>query len=87
VRQPVNQTNRAMMAQLQAFGQFGDRDKVATREAFDGEQGLMLLRGQPGLTGGVLAEIQKPPQRVPQGGQRFVVRFGDLSLGHVRERR
>jgi hypothetical protein len=62
-----------MMAQLQALGQFGDGDVVPPGESLDRKQGLMLLGREAGLTSGTLAEIQKMPQSVPQGGQRFVV--------------
>ena len=57
------------MAQLQALGQFRDRDIIAPGEALDGEQGLVLLGRQTGPPGGFVAEVQKPSQRMPQGGQ------------------
>jgi hypothetical protein len=61
------------MAQLLALCQFRNRDVVAAGESLDGKQGLVLLRRQARLTGGVLAEIKKPAPGVPQGSQRFVV--------------
>ena len=70
--QPVYQPNRAVMPYLQALGQFANRDAIAFRKTFDGEQRLMLLRSDSRCMRGVLAEPQKLPERVAQVGEGFI---------------
>ena len=83
--QPIHQPNRAMVAKLQPFGQFAHRDRVARREAFDGQQRLMLLCCDACGTCCCLAEMEEPPQRVAKCRQHFIIRLGELLWSsHVR---
>ena len=78
----------SVVPDLQAFGQLADRNLLALREALDGQQCLVLLRGQSHLAGGGLAETQEPPQRIAELGQDLVFGFGcDLPMGHGALRR
>jgi hypothetical protein len=69
VGQPVHEAHDTMMAQVQPGGQFRDRGEIAAREPLQGEQGLVLLRGQAGPPRGFLAEIQELAQRLPESGE------------------
>ena len=46
--QPINQPNRAVVAELQSFRQLAHGDFVARGKALDGQQGLILLRRDAG---------------------------------------
>ncbi len=67
--QAINQADRAMVADLQAISEFGDKGVVAPGKTLQDEEGLMLLHGQSGPAGGLLAEVQEYAQRVPDGGE------------------
>jgi len=73
--QPINQSNRAVVAELQSFGQLAHGDPVARGKTLDGQQGLMLLRRNASRHGGSFAETEEPPERVAKRGQRFILRF------------
>jgi len=69
----VEEFDGAVVADLQSLGQFADRDGIASGESFDGEQGLMLLRGEPCAPGGIFAEPKELAQRVSERRQVFVL--------------
>jgi len=77
--QPVNQTDSAVMADLQPLRQLPHGDPVTTGVAFDGQQGLMLLRGETGGFSGGFTEMQKFSQRITKRGQRFILGFAKWS--------
>jgi len=77
--QAIDQADRAVMGHLETLCEFADGNAVPTGETFDREEGLMLLRRDPGRMSGVLAETQKLAQRKPERGQRLVLGFGELS--------
>ena len=81
--QPVDQADGAVVAELEPFGEFTDRDIVAFREALDREQRLVLLRGQARGAGRLLAELLETAQGVPEGGQPLVVGLGEGSGSHA----
>ena len=50
-----------MVAKLQPLGQLPNGDTIATGKSFDGQQRLMLLRGDARLLSRCFAEPQKLP--------------------------
>jgi hypothetical protein len=75
--QPINQSNDAVVAELQSFGQLTHGDLVACRKALDGRQGLMLLCCNTSRLRGFFAKTEEPPERVTKRRQRFILRFVD----------
>ena len=65
------------MPQLQALGELAHADWRPARKASDGEQGLMLLRGETGVTGRRLTEGGKAAQQVAQLGESLVIRVSE----------
>jgi hypothetical protein len=41
-----------MVSDMELFSQLTDRDAFAFRKSLDGEHGLMLARGEPGVSSG-----------------------------------
>lgn len=82
--QPIHQANGAVMRELQAFGQFADCNKIAIGKSFNGEQSLMLLRGQTTAMGALFTEVQELTKEIPKCGKFFVIPLGDRFLlsGH-----
>lgn len=64
------------MLQLEPLRQFPNGEVVASRESFDGQQCLVLLRRQPGLLCGLFAKVQKSAQCIAECRQRFILGFG-----------
>jgi hypothetical protein len=62
----VNQSDGAVMATLEPFGQLADVNAFTAGKSFDGEQGLVLLRRDSRPSGGFLAEAQELAQRVTE---------------------
>ena len=54
------------MRNCKSLRQFADRDIIAAGKSLDGQQGLVLLRRQPGGPCRLLAEAQEPAQGVAQ---------------------
>lgn len=81
MHQPVNQPHGAMVAQLQAFGQFTDGNLLTSREALDGEQRLMLLGREAGSARRLFAEVEELPEGVTKRRERFILRFGQAAGG------
>ncbi len=73
--QTIHQFHGAVMSELQALSQLPDRYHFPSRKPFDGQQSLMLLRGQAGMFGRGLAERKKPPEGVTKGRKVFVLSF------------
>lgn len=84
--QPVNQFHRAVVLDLKPFGEKADRGSLLCRNAFHGKQCLILLRLESGGARVALAEVQIPPNRIPERGQRLVVESRSAGLGHIRVR-
>jgi len=74
----VDQPDRAVMTDLQALGQFFDRNLPPRRQTFDGEQSLVLLRRHPRAMRCFLAEAEKLPERITQVCQCFIFRLTDV---------
>jgi hypothetical protein len=74
-----------VVAKLQTFRQLAHRDAVASGKTLDGQQRLMLLRGDASLARGRLAKTQELPERVSKRGQCFILRFDQL-LGFATKR-
>ncbi len=73
----IDKLDRAVMAQQEPLRQFLHRHLVASGIAFDGQQGLMLLRCQPGLAGSGLTEIEEFAQGMAKFRQGLVIGLGD----------
>src|SRR3712207_6034175 len=71
--QAVGELARAVVRDQELARQLAHRHPVAARVALDGEQRLVLLRGQPRRLGDPLAEREEPPQLAPEGGEQLVV--------------
>src|SRR6185312_127540 len=67
--QPVDQTDGAVMTNLQVISEFSNKRVVPSRKPFQDEQRLMLLYGESGAAGRLFAEVQENPQGVSDGGQ------------------
>ncbi len=70
----VDQADRALVPDLQRFGELRD-DRGTVAEAADEEEQLILAGGDPGLPRGVLREAQEPAQGVPKAGEPLIVEF------------
>jgi len=81
----IDEAYRAVMAYLQTLRQFPDRDVVPPWETFDGEQGLVLFRGEAGRCRSVFAEPKEFPQLVSKGREALILQFGQRStISHER---
>jgi hypothetical protein len=67
--QPVHQFNRAVMANQHARGEFANGGLHAIRQAFDGQQKLVLLRLDSAGARLVFAEPQKAADLKAELGQ------------------
>lgn len=75
--QPVDETDRTMVLDLQAFSQITDRDFFTVLKTRDGQQGLILLRGDPDLRSRIFTEVQQTAQGVTEFREDFVFSLGD----------
>ena len=73
--QPVDQPDGAVMENLQSRGEFAHGD--AFGETFDRQQGLVLLRSNPGRRRRIFAEAREPAKSVAKLGQDFVFPLGN----------
>ena len=84
LHEPVHQSDRAVVTQAKAFGEFADGDAVSSGKAFDGEQRLVLLRGDAGALRGFFAEMDETPQGISERREGLVLCFAKLfGRGHV----
>ena len=83
-REAVGETDGAVGLDLEALGEFADGDVVAAGEAFDGEEGLVLLGGEAGGVGGIFAEAQEFSQGVAEFRQAFIMGAAELVFGFHR---
>ena len=81
----VGEADGAMVLDLEALGEFADGDVAAAGEAFDGEEGLVLLGGKAGGMGGRFAEVKEFPQGIAEFGQALVMGAGQRVFGLHRE--
>jgi len=84
--QAVDQTNGAVVFNLKVVSQFSDERVFASGKSFQGEEGLVLLDGEPGPPGSFLAEVQENPQGMANGGKRLIVGFTEANRWHFLER-
>jgi hypothetical protein len=75
---PVYQANRAVMPKLQSFRQLSHSDLVARGKTLDGQQRLILLRRDTLGMRRFVAKMDKPPERITECGQRFILRLNEL---------
>ena len=73
LNEAINQFDRAMMLDLQAFGQLTDGGLAPARQAFQGEQQLVLLRLKAARTNGLFTQTEKATKLVAKLGQRLVI--------------
>src|SRR6185503_14217287 len=64
------------MADAEPLRDVADRHRLVAAETFDRQQRLVLLRGQPGLLGGVLAEDHEVPEQVAEFRQPLEIGGG-----------
>lgn len=55
----IDEADGAVVAKLKAFGEFTDRDMIASGKTFNREQGLVVLWCNSGGRRGGFAEVQK----------------------------
>ena len=65
----IHQLNRAMVLDLETFGDFGDLGTDVERQPLEREKKLMLARLKTCLARRPLAEPQEPAYLVPELGQ------------------
>src|SRR5438105_3531512 len=75
--QPIHEANRAVMADLQPFGKLADAGVIATGEAANREQRLLLLRGNADLARRLFARAQKLADRIAERSQRLILLLAD----------
>jgi hypothetical protein len=74
--QPINQLDRTVVTKAELLRNGPHRRARAGRQAFDGEQKLVLLGFNALGAGGFLAEVQELPDTVPELGQLAKPKFG-----------
>jgi hypothetical protein len=72
--QPVNQFNRAVMAQQEALGEIPDRGGGAGRDSPQGQQELVLRGIDSGVACRSLAEVEETTDLESKLRQRSVIR-------------
>ena len=82
--QAVYQFHCAVVLDLQACGKLSDQGPRALRQAFQGQQQLMLLRLQPRAACGLLAEVKEVADLISQFREGPIVRQSELLL-HARD--
>jgi hypothetical protein len=80
---PVNQSDCRVVLYLERFGKFADGRRLRANIAADCDQELVLLGSQPGISRGVLAEANKPPQGRPKGSQRLKIMAAERFVLHL----
>lgn len=73
--QPVDQSNHAVVPQLQALRQVANR-RLAIRPALDRQQQLVLCRLEPGFACRLFTEAQESPDLIAELGQGLVIGQG-----------
>ncbi len=79
--EPVDEFDCAVMPKTKPGGKRGDRRTHALRQAFYGEQKLVLLWLNTAQASGFFAEVQKLPDAITELGKLLVSRNGDILLG------
>ena len=74
--QAVDQLDRAVMLDLNSFGELGDSGLGALGKTLQGKQQLVLAGLEAGRVGSVLAEAEKAPELVAELGEGTVVDGG-----------
>lgn len=77
----VGEADDAMMFNLEPLGEFADGDVITAGEAFDGQKGLVLLRGESGGVGGIFTKAEELPEGVTEFSQMFVMGARELIAG------
>ena len=80
--QPVHQPAGAMGLQDQAVSHIADRGCLRSSRT-NGQQRLMLLRREADLAGLAFAEGEELTERMPEIGERRIIRIGQLSYRHL----
>jgi hypothetical protein len=75
----INQAYSAVVSDMQLFSQLADRDAFAVRKTLNGKQGLVRARGEPGVLGGLFAEMQRLPQLIANCRKHLVLGFAGPS--------
>src|SRR4051812_35233260 len=72
-REAVDEPHHTVVLELQTIRELANRGVISSRKTFQREQRLMLLRGEPGVSRGFLAEREKLPQRPAQRREQLVM--------------
>ena len=78
--EPVHKPDCAVMLDLEALGQFAHGHVIATGEALDGEQRLMVLGRDACRCGRIFAETKELAQGKAECGQVLILGFVELLL-------
>jgi hypothetical protein len=83
--QPVDQPDRAMVADQEVIGNLPDGGPPRLRQGARCQQQLVLLRFQPFLAGGPLAKVKEIPDLIAKLTERGIVfrRQGSRLLSHI----
>lgn len=73
VGHPIDQFDRAVMLDLQPFGQIADGRAVGSGEAFRGQKKLVVLRLDVAEPGGLFAEMEKAADLIPKFRQGLII--------------
>ena len=74
--QTIDQTNGAMVCDLELFSKFSDGRRISSWKTFNSEERLVLARSNPGRCSLRLAEAQELPEIVSECSQGFILCLG-----------
>jgi hypothetical protein len=77
----IDQSNGAVVGNLQLFSQLSDINGISSRKAFDGEQSLVLARRYPGGFGCRLTKVEKLSEIIAECSQGLILCLGDAGGG------
>jgi hypothetical protein len=78
--QAIGQPDGAVMFDLKPFGQFAVGDVLPAGKAFDRQERLMLLGGQPDAYGGFRAKAAEAPEFIAERRKRLILGLGQRPL-------
>ncbi len=82
LRRPIDELDRAVVAQEQRLCDFPDRRRLALMPA-DGEEQLVLLRRQAGEAGLLVAPVEEAAERSAEGKELAVVGIFERHCRHL----
>ena len=79
----IDQSNGAVVGNLQLFSQLSDSNGISSRKAFDGEQSLVLAGRHPGGFGCGLTKVEKLSKIIAECSQGLIFCLGDAGGGSL----